>query len=200
MYCATELSRRSDSRSLAAFTGTLALEHLLSGEAGAGTWRLVELFSSDDRAFEARLSWTSGKGSGAKAWLTVSRSTRVCVWAKHLSVQVANLVTETNRVGVTIADGFAPTHNTWEERGSLSENSLEALTIPPFSQRVRLELANPTLLSATELRVRDGADILRAVVSAAEQGEHGIPTAGAHALTALAPADVAFRAVHHLAL
>ena len=45
---------------LSPFTGSLALVQLLSGEAGAGTWRLVELFSVDAQAFEARLTWTSG--------------------------------------------------------------------------------------------------------------------------------------------
>ena len=204
--CGIELTTRTDQAELPP-VGLVAVMlppkpvELLTAEAELDTWRIVEVFSRTGLPFEVDLSWSSGSGSGAHALVTVSRSARICVLARSLKVLASNLANLTNRVGVTVADAYAATENQWEVTDLAAVQGVEQeLPLPPFARKVRVELADPTGLPATVLRLYDGQDSLRSTVMGDLQPPEGIPLGGARRLTLAAGAPTAWRAVFTLCL
>ena len=199
--CSTDLSTRSDAITLAAWSVSKAHKSVLGADTSEATWRIVEAFSVDGLPFELNLSWTAGAGAGAKATVTACRSVRVCVFARALQVTAANLADASNRVGLTVADGFAVTANQTEVTGDMP-NSEGDVEIPPFALRFRFEMADPSYLATTEIRLYDGASIVRSLFMADTQPDGGVPLGGARRLTLNNPSatSVEFRVVFYLAL
>ncbi len=152
---------------------------LLNTEAEVDTWRIVEVFSRTGLPFEADLSWSSGSGSGAQAQVTVARSARICVHARSLRISTTNLAKKLNRVGVTVADGFTPTRNTWEIPGGVAEGSPFEANVPPFAETFRVELGQLGAYANTQIAVHDALGDVRASYNAAFQPAFGIPVGGA---------------------
>ncbi|MFH1466428.1 MAG: hypothetical protein ABIO70_18740 [Pseudomonadota bacterium] len=196
----TTLSTRSDTAELAALTDDPQWVTVLDADAQAACWRIVEAFSREGQPFELEVAWSSGGGAGAKAKVTVSRSTRLSVFARALQVRAANASGSENRVGVTVADGFAATRNQWEHRGRTSANGVVEVGIPPFADHLVLETADPDQLSGLGLLVYDGTSTLRAKVPGDAQPANGVPLGGAAKLEVSAAAEADFRVVFHLNL
>jgi hypothetical protein len=194
------LSTRSDSKDLAALDVNAGPKPvaLLVGEADRDTWRIVELFSGSGLPFDAELRWSAGSGAGAEAWVTVARAARVSVFARSVRVTATNLADKVNRVGVTVADGFATTRNHWEHRALHSAGFLSRIPVPPFADVVRVDLADVALSPLAAVRVLDGVGALLATYPAPLQPPGGIPVGGASALELELAANVSFRAVFHL--
>jgi hypothetical protein len=197
---ATDLTVRSDGKTLPAMGEAPKPLDLLDTEARAGAWRIVELFSRDGAPFEVELSWSSGSGAGAMVHFTLARAGRVSVFARGLRVRAANLSSSDNRVGVTVADGQAVTRNVLEVVGQLGENAAQALEIPPFARGVTLELSDAAQLPGAQIRVYDGQGTLRSTTTGDEQASTGVPLGGAGKVEVLAAAACAYRAVFHLVL
>ena len=199
--CSTDLSVRSDSVTLSAWDGAIKHRSVLAADAAEATWRIVEAFSIDSLPFELALSWSAGAGAGVKAKITASRSVRVCAFARALQVNAANLSDSPNRVAVTAADGFAVTANQYESTG-LMPNSEGDVEIPPFALRFSFEMADPSYLSTTEIRVYDGATTLRSLFMADTQPDRGVPLGGGRRLTITntSATSIAWRVVFDLAL
>ena len=197
---ATALTTRSDGKTLPALGESPKLEDLLDTEARQGAWRIVELFSVDGAPFEVELQWSSGSGAGASVRLTLARAGRVSVFARALRVRAANLSSEDNRVGVTVADGQAVTRNVLERSGDLVENAVQQLSVPPFAQGLCLELADASLLSGAEIRVYDGQGTLRSTTVGDQQPSAGVPLGGAGKLEILAAGATAYRVLFLLSL
>ncbi len=202
--CGTDLSTRSDGRDLPAWSGELKMLSLLDADAAAADWRIVEVFSRSDLPFELHLAWSAGSGAGAEARVTVARSARVCVYARGLRIRAGNLADAINRVGVTVADAYAVTENQWETTGEL-EQQVAAIVpadvlIPPFARRVRVEMADPTQLPTTTIKVYDGLAVLRSTVPGDQQPAEGVPVGGARTLEITAGEASAWRAVFTLSL
>lgn len=199
--CSTDLSTRSDAVTLPAWSGAKAHKSVIAADASEATWRIVEAFSIDGLPFELNLSWSAGAGAGAKATVTACRSVRVCVFARALQVTAANLADASNRVGLTVADGFAVTTNQAEATGMMP-NSEGDVEIPPFALRFRFEMADPSYLSTTEIRLYDGLSVLRSLMMADLQPDGGVPLGGARRLTLTntSATDIAYRVVFDLAL
>lgn len=204
--CGVELSTRADTADLPPVTVLLAVVvpakpvELLKGEAELDTWRIVEVFSKSGLPFDLHLAWASGGGSGAEAKVTVARSARICVYARSMRLVAENLCDKPNRVGVTVADGYAVTRNQWEQRGAVVEGSPLALQVPPFAETFRVELADPTTLASTLIRLRDGVGTTRALFSALLQPAAGIPVGGAATVEVSGNDNVDARVVFHLSL
>ena len=196
----TALSTRSDTKELEGLSNDTRWAQVLDAEAQAACWRIVEAFSLDGAPFDLEVSWASGGGAGAKAKLTVSRSTRLCVFARALRVRAFNLSASTNRVGVTVADGFTGSRNRWEARGRTSAEQATAVEIPPFADTLRLELADPDQLSTTSLLIHDGSGTLRAKVTGDGQFSTGLALGGAAKVSIEAAAETDFRVVYRLTL
>ena len=200
------------------------MQTVLSTESRAGAWRLLEVFSIPGVAFELSLSWSAGSGNGARASITVPHSTRVCVFARSILVQARSLGEAENRVGVTVADGFIPTRNTFEVRGqtvggAFGEGTLNPdlpgdadidvdvetkgvveLPRPPFGQRVRVQLGSLSAVpgSAVELRGADGR--LFATIPAELAATFGVPLGGAARMFLRTDGPTAFIATYTLCL
>jgi len=199
--CGTELTTRSDGKDLPAWDTALKLQPLLDAEAELDTWRIVEAFSKTGLPFELELGWSSGGGSGSLAWITVARATRICVLARSLRVRAGNLADATNRVGITVADAYAVTENQWEHTASSPDQGVQLdVPVPPFARFVRVELADPSGLPTTLLRVYDGLGTLRATVAGDKQPPAGIPVGGARRFTVTSGSIGAWRAVFTLSL
>jgi len=185
---------------LPARDGELLLKPLLNAESGRDAWRIIEVFSLSAAPFDLRLSWSSGGGSGANAKITVSRAARICVFARSLRIQAANLSDTENRVGVTVADGHTRTRNQWEVRGTATESTPEGIEIPPFAERLRLDLSDPAYVTSAEIEVYDGQDILRSRTIASGQPSDGLPVGGAGKVEVTIPSSIDYRVVFTLSL
>lgn len=174
---------------------------LLHAEAEADTWRVVEVFSRSGLPFEADLSWSSGTGSGAGVQFTVARATRVCVLARSLRLSTTNLAKKANRVGVTVADGFAPTRNTRDVAGGVGAGTPFVVPVPPFAETCRVELATLAAYPDTQIAVVDALGDTRGAYVAPLQPASGIPVGGASRIevTSTHPGTLA-RVVFHLSL
>ena len=172
---------------------------LLAGEAEVDTWRIVEVFAP--LPFELGLAWSAGSGSGAEAQITVGRSARICVFARSLRLTARNLTTTQHRAGVTVADAFAITRNTFETPLLFGEGASQDVSIPPFAETFRAEIADGAGWAATTVEVFDGMNKLRATYNAAFQPAGGVPVGGARKvrLSTTAPA-LDGRVVFHLSL
>lgn len=203
-----DLSVRSGSEELEAYTDPtqkLVFRSLLDADACADTWRIVEASSVQGLPFELYLSWSAGTGSGSHAKLVAARAARVCVYARALRVRAANLANAANRVGVTVADGFAPTANQWEVRGGGAEQvggggGPQEVPIPPFADRFRVETADPAQLSLVSFEVQDGLGTVRNRLAGDQQPGGGNPLGAAGKLVVTVPASVAWRVVFGLQL
>lgn len=203
--CGTELTTRADAVDLPPAVQRLGgvdpapWVPLLAGEAEVDTWRIVEVFAP--LPFALGLAWSAGSGAGADAQVTVARAARVCVFARALRLTAQNLTTTTHRAGVTVADGFAITRNTWEVPLFFGAGADQDVAIPPFAETLRAELAGPSGWAATTVEVFDGLNILRATYGAASQPAAGVPVAGARTVR-LSTTDPALRGrvVFHLSL
>jgi hypothetical protein len=198
----TRLSTRSDAAELPPVDpklGAKAVE-VLRGEAERDTWRIIEAFSGSGLPFDLELAWSAGSGAGAQAQITVARSTRVSVFARSVRIAATNLADKVNRVGVTVADGFAATRNRWEHRGHHVASATTVIPIPPFADTVLVDLADPVLLPQATVFVVDGIGVLRAAYPVDLQPPDGIPVGGAAVVELQVPADVDYRAVFHLSL
>lgn len=205
----TDLSTRSDERALipidieAWFGGEQQLEYvsLLNAEALEDTWRIIEAFSRHGNPFELEVQWAAGTGSGSKARVTVANATRVCVFARSLVVRVANLSVEENRVGVTIADGFAPSENQWEVTGFVDDITPAEIKIPPYARRLRVEVSDPDEAANTLVSLDDGLDVTRSSFVVADQPDSGVYVGGIHTVRLEIPANSTdFRIVFLLTL
>ena len=205
--CGLELTTRSDQAELPARIQLAAVVlpgkpvEQLNTEAEVDTWRIVEVFSRTGLPFEVDLSWSSGSGSGAVAQVTVARSTRICLHARSLRISSTNLAKKINRVGVTVADGFTPTRNTWEVPIAVGEGEPFTSIVPPFAETFRVELGQLAAYPNTQIAVKDALGDVRATYNAALQPVYGIPVGGASKVEVSTnhPGTLA-RAVFHLSL
>lgn len=197
---ASELSTRSDQVELAAFGGGAPdFGRVLHGEAAQPAWRIVDVFSRSAKPFACLLEWSGGSGGGASARIVCARATRISVFARNLKVSAANLSGGTNQVQVNVADGYADTQNTWEERGT-GTGVPQNVPIPELAVRARLEIDDPGMGWATFIDIEDGLATLRSRVSWNEQPPDGVPLAGAGALKVTVSATDNWRVVFGLAL
>lgn len=201
MQRSTDLSHRSDAKELPPASGTLFPScELLNADSGAAAWRLVECFSERGLPFELVLRWSGGAGSGAHARMTVAHASRVCVFARSLTIQAINLTITPNRVGVTVADGFAPTANVWEQRTSCDGVSPVALSVPPFALSFQVQLADRTALPRTSISIFDGLGALQSQLFGLNQPGIATPVGGAGRIDVLTGGATNLRAIFQLSI
>jgi len=172
---------------------------LLSAESGDDAWRIVELFSLSGLPFDVDLAWSSGGGSGVSARVTVAKAARVGVHARSLRLTATNHAPVPNRVGCTVADGFSATRNQLEHRATHLETANPSrVPIPPFAERVRVDLGEPH--PSARLRLRDALGRVRSLLLHQQQPADGLLVGGAASLELEETADFDFRAVFTLSL
>ena len=201
MVATTRLSRRSGQEILPAHTPAeeVVFKDLLRGEACAGVWRIVELYSASQAPFELHASWSGGDGMGQEARMTVARATRFAVYASSLTVRVANLSSAENRVGCNTSEGYCVSCNQYEVRGTGDGSALSVL-IPPFATHFRVDVADESQLASTTVRVLDAQALLRAEIMGDDQPDAGLPLGGAGSIEVVAPSNIDFRGVFTLSI
>jgi hypothetical protein len=201
--CGPDLSTRSDSVVLPAIASRVDAPwvKVIDAEARLACWRIVEAYSLTGAPFEVQIEWAAGSGVGAKAKVTVPRSARIAVYARQVQVLAGNLSSAENRVGVTVADGFAQTRNVFEERGTFTNDVGDDVPVAPFGDRVRLEIDDQSYLGSTRIRVYDGEGILRSEHAGDAQPDDGTPVGDAGSLQVALPGHTCgYRVVFFLAL
>lgn len=207
MPAPTELTRRSNRVTLSAWGGsTVDYVDLLRAESACdargytGAWRVIELFGTGP--FEVEISWTAGAGGGQTVFVTVPRSTRVCVYARDLVIRVANLLASEQTVSVMVSDGYADTENYFEQRGTGGVAlATTAFSVPPFARRALLEVQDPALLATHFIAAADGAGVIRAKWPGNSQPGAGMPLGAASEVQVTAPGGAGpYRVVYTLNL
>jgi hypothetical protein len=197
----TDLSVRTNGAVLPAASGTSGPPpFLLLAESGASAWRLVELVSASRAPFEAEVGWTSsGSPIPPEVRLTVASAARVCIFARAVGVGAKNLANRPNEVRVAVADGFAVTRNVLERTGA-GTGADQPLDVPPFAQRVGLDVADISVAASSMLRLEDGQGVERAARPVDSQPDGGLPVGGTARVIVLVPAGVQWRVVYELGL
>ena len=194
-----EFTIRSGTKTLPASSGPTEPIDVLRTEAQGAAWRLIELCSASQLPFDAYLSWSSGSGSISTARLTVATGTRVCVYARTLAIQAENHSSgSANKVCATVADAFATTFNQYEHR--FPSVSSKQMSIPPFTESVRVEVADHTLLSGLTIDLLDTAGVRHSRTLGSAQPDGGIPIGGARTIEVTSGTPVDLRAVFTLTL
>jgi hypothetical protein len=94
--------------------------------------------------------------------------------APHLTDQ--NLAKKINRAGVTVADGFAITRNTWEVPTGVAEGTPLEADVPPFAETFRIELAELAAYAVTQIAVKDALGVVRSTSWASRTSAPSRPT------------------------
>ena len=178
----------------------LSFKRVMAPEAKESAWRLVELFSVDSRPFEAKLTWTGAHSASQHCSLTVTRGARICVWARSLTVDLANLSGSINKVAIAIGDtqAFTPSRNRYELRGTLSTSVARSLSIPPWAASLRVDTSNPTAMPNFTIRLIDGnSNLMAALLGNAQPGE-GVPLGGAERVELTSTVVAEYRAAFNL--
>ena len=170
---------------------------LLSAEAHASAWRLVEASSRDSVPFDLELAWSAGDGSGATARISVASASRVCLFARHLQIRGRAVSPAEARVALHVADidGFAPTANVW----SIVAPAGEVVLVPPFARAVRADVAEGALADDAFL-VLDGPVGTLAEVRLDRQPSAGVPVAGVTGVSVRTARPAVVRLCFHLHL
>jgi hypothetical protein len=205
--CATDLSQTANTITLDAWDGldaSLKLRPLLSVSADRACWRIIEIASRSRAPFEVSMSWGAGGGSVATAKVTVSRCTRIGVYARSLHIEVANLYNAKNDIVVAVADSdsFVQTRNQYEYRGTIVDDTGAVLDIPPFATHVRLDCDNKDSLADLRLRLVDGQGVTRLHLTGDQIPQDGVPMGSAHSMqvTHITDGTVQWRTVFLLSL
>ena len=170
---------------------------LLAAEARRPAHRIVELWG--DAPFEATVGWSAGTSRPKEADLSVSRATRIGIFARTLVVQVRNGSDVDNAVALAVSDGFLISSNARQLTGTGTGAFVE-LEIPAYAETLGLHLSDPAQLPASQIALEDGFGVRGAVVNGNAQGARGVPVGGARKVFVLVPGGVPWRALFHLSL
>lgn len=149
---------------------------------GPADWRVIELYSRRGTPFEARLQWSTGRGAGPEARLSVPTSTRVAVHCRSLAIFIANLAGSAATVGATVSDGSVNRWDNFFETRHAAAASAIAVPVPNYASRVRLECADHDLLATSFIETFDAGGTGRSKTRADRQPSSGVPLGGAAAV------------------
>ena len=170
---------------------------LLAVEAGRPAHRIVELWG--DAPFEATVGWSAGTSRPKDAVVSVSRGTRLGVFARTLVVRVRNTSSVENTVALAVSDGFLISRNLRQLSGT-GDGTFQEIEVPAYAETIGLHLADPASLSAARIALEDGFGIRGAIAAGDAQGDSGVPIGAAGRVLVLVPNGVPWRAVFHLSL
>ena len=174
-----------------------AAVELLAAEAARPAHRIIELWG--DAPFEATVAWSAGTSRPKEAELSVSRGTRLGVFARTLVIKVRNGAKAENAVALAVSDGFLISRNKRQVTGT-GNGAYQELAVPPYADSLSLELADPAQLANASIALDDGFDTRSAVTPGDMQGDAGVPLGAAGKALVLVPNGVAWRALFHLTL
>jgi hypothetical protein len=122
--------------------GTNEYVPFLHGEAGLSWPRVVNIFSARQGAFDARIEWTGGGGTGGIVFVTGSGGgLQLFLRCKTVKVEIANWLNIAQRVTVAVEDGFGQTQELHriERTLALGAGAFQDFAIPPYAREVRVQ-------------------------------------------------------------
>ncbi len=169
---------------------------ILAAEAARPAHRIVELWG--DAPFDATVAWSAGASRPKQAELSVSRGTRLGVFARTLVIKVRNTSKLENAVGLAVSDGFLISRNSRQVAGT-GTGADQELAIPAYAEVLHLELADHAQLPNASIFLEDGFDVRHSATPGNKQGA-GISLGAAGKALVHVPNGVAWRALFHLSL
>lgn len=196
------LTQQGNTAELVAWSDGAALvfTDLLKAEACASDWRIVEVWSDSGKPFELRASWSGGEGGLREAHITVSRGSRFAVYARSLTLRVANLANAVNRVACSVADGYCVSSNQCEVRSTGVADTALAISVPPFATHLRVDCGDSTQFANITLVIKDGVGVQRVHMKGDEQPAAGVALGSVGAVEVTAPAALRFRTIYTLSI
>lgn len=188
----------SERKELPGVTSAGTKTFMLSAVDTVDSWRIIEALSTEGRPFELEVHWSASKVSGPWVKTTVSHATRLCVFAKGVTLYATNVSSKSNTVIVLVPDGFAQTANVWEHRATTTASTPLVIPIPPFAASFDLNLAQRDALPGANITIFDGQGKARAHFSAANQPPGGIPVGGAGKLEVTTTGAIDLRGIFTL--
>lgn len=157
--------------------------------------RIIDLGSRNAKPFQVLISITAAGGVAPRIRLSVATGTRICVFGRGVSIIAQNMANQENQIAWSVADGFAPTANTYEIE---YEAPVVAgiLEVASYARRVRLEPANPAAVAS--LTFINGNGVTLAVWPWASIPSDGIPIGSTDRIQV--DSTTACRVVYDLAL
>lgn len=143
---------------------------------------VMDPFSIDSQPFALTIAAAAAQGAGPPAFLTIPRSSRICMFGLTFTLTAYNLVTTAQTVRARAFQGPpVETQNVAEFTLALDPGGT-AVSIPPFSQRVRFDVPQAQKATAyLELLSPTGVTVGRYFW--AEQPSDGFPVGGLGSIT-----------------
>lgn len=145
----------AEQQTLPAFTGGTPAEVVIlpGAESEKPAWRLLELGSLTGRPWRAKVTWGYAAGVNPTALCDVPSATRICLFARSLTVHGFNQSNAENRVRVlaTAVPGPIPTQN--QLAYHLTAPTNEPIDVPAFARSVWVDSAE--LAAPVELTLDD---------------------------------------------
>jgi len=147
-------------------------------------WRTIDLWSDEGLPWQARIEWSGGHAGARSAYITVSKSTRVCIHAASVRVTGRGLSTTNQTAWAAVSDGQTTTENEYSERGSTAVGTTTmSVAVPPFAKYVRLELATFSEYALSFIALTDGWAVVRNTTRGDAQPSPGLPVGDAQTVT-----------------
>ena len=184
---------RSDRRTLTARSGAApaAFERVLAFEDTDAAPRIIEVGSRGGKPFRARIGWTLSGGVGGQYQITTSFAARVCIVARTLTIDAANLSSSPHEVTALVADGMLPTSNVFEVEHETAPAS-ETVPIPAGARTVRLDASVSGASGWLRLLNGNGNPIARRDIADIPAGGLVVGGASTVVVTCSAPCRVVF--------
>ena len=152
-------------------TVTTAERQVLSLPGTHSRWLLVSVVVPSPVA--VRLDWSSPETDGFSVSLTVSRSTRICVWAASLKLTAWSVSNAETTMIIGVVEQYERTANTLQIDGT-GTGAPQAHPVPAFGRTVRLETADHSAMAGATLSLIDAYGNVRASVPGNAQPEAGV--------------------------
>lgn len=145
---------------------------VLNAQAQIAWGRVVNIWSEEQRAFDARISWTSGRGMGGRVFITGGGGgIQFYVVARTLQVDLANWlnVEQTIQISVEDTDSSQTQENRRMERAvDLVSGTSQGFAVPPYAREVIVASDVPTQRGNILVELRDDAPDNIAVFQASD--------------------------------
>lgn len=122
-------------------TGAGDYVEFLRAEAQVSWGRIINCWSRQNRAFDARIGWTSGGGGAGELFVTAGGGgLQVFVHAKTVSVDLANWLDVAQNITVSIEDGYGQSQELHrvERALALAAGASRDFNIPSYAREVRV--------------------------------------------------------------
>lgn len=170
---------------------------LVAGTDPECDWRLLSV--STPVPLSCELQFSSDAGPGFSARFSVARGAKICVNARALDLSASTVDGSTVDVCIGLVNGDHEHTSNFLEIVGAGPDAVDTTT-PPYANRVRLEVDDPTQTASTTLILLDATGTVRASVPVDLIPETGLWIGASKTQRVEAPAGVNWRLVYALTM